>query len=120
MALRMMYRDVNGGSVVALDGRIVLGEETSALREAVKDLLAEGKKNIVLDLANVSLIDSSGLGVLVSAYSSAKASGALLRLCNLGPRLSELLQITKLYTVFEVSDTVEDAVRAANKKASAD
>jgi anti-sigma B factor antagonist len=107
-------------AVVSLDGRIVLGEETNALREAVKHLLADGEKNIVLDLANVSLIDSSGLGVLVSAYSSAKSRGASLRLCNLGSRFNELLQITKLYTVFEVSDTIEDAVRATVKRVSAD
>jgi anti-sigma B factor antagonist len=100
-------------------GASFLAKETSALREALKSLLAEGQKNIVLDLANVSLIDSAGLGVLVSAYSSAKARGASLRLCNLGSRLNELLQITKLYTVFEVSDTVEDAVRATGKQVSA-
>ena len=119
MALRMMYRDVDGGCVLSLDGRIVLGEETSALREAVKSLLAEGKKNIILDLSNVSFIDSAGLGALVAAYSGAKSEGAALRLCNVGSRFKELLQITKLYTVFEVSDSEADAVRAIEKKASA-
>jgi len=115
VALKILYRDMEEGAVVSLNGRIVLGEETSALREVVKSLLAEGKKNIFLDLANVSLIDSSGLGLLVSAHSSAKAKGVSLRLCNLGPRFNELLQITKLYTAFEISDSDKHAVRAPAK-----
>ena len=120
MALKIANREVEGVAVLALDGRVVLGEETSMLREKVKNLLAEGKKNIVLNLSNVTLIDSSGLGALVAVYSSAKSGGASLRLCNLGSRFSELLQITKLYTVFEVSETEADAVRAMAKTASAD
>ena len=120
MALKIMHREAEGVDVLALDGRIVLGEETSALREKVKSLLGQGKKNIVLNLRNVTMIDSSGLGALVTAYSSAKSGGASLRLCNLGARSNELLQITKLYTIFEVSNTEEDAVRAMAKRASAD
>lgn len=120
MALKITNREVYGVAVLALDGRIVLGEETSTLREKVKSLLAEGKKNIVLNLSNVTLIDSSGLGALVAAYSSAKSGGASLRLCNLGSRFNELLQITKLYTVFEVSETEAEALSAMAKKASAD
>jgi len=85
----------------------------------VKGLLAAGKKQLVLDLKNVTFIDSSGLGALVAVHSSAKSGGASLRLCNLGSRSNELLQITKLYTVFEVSDTEADAVRALAKRASA-
>jgi anti-sigma B factor antagonist len=118
--LKITNREVDGVTVLALDGRIVLGEETSALREKVKSLLGEGKKDIVLNLNNVTLIDSSGLGALVAAYSSAKSGGASLRLSNLGSRVDELLQITKLYTVFEVSETEADALRALSKKASAD
>ena len=120
MALKITDREIDGVAVLALDGRIVLGEETSALREKVKSLLGEGKKNILLNLSNVTLIDSSGLGALVTAYASAKSGGASLRLCNLGSRSNELLQITKLYTVFEVSDTEADALRAMAKRASAD
>jgi anti-sigma B factor antagonist len=120
MALKITSREVDGVTVLSLEGRIVLGEETSALRENVKGLLADGKKNIVLNLTEVTMIDSSGLGALVSAYTSAKAGGASLRLSNLGPRLNELLQITKLYTVFEIFDTEADAVRGVAKKASAD
>lgn len=120
MALKITNRVVDGVVVLALDGRIVLGEETIALRESVKSLLAEGKKNLILDLKNVTSIDSSGLGTLVAVHSSAKSVGASLRLCNLGSRLNELLQITKLYTVFEVSDTEAEAVRAMAKTATAD
>jgi anti-sigma B factor antagonist len=120
MPLKITNREVDGVTVLALDGRIVLGEETSTLREKVKSLLGEGKKNIVLNLSNVTLIDSSGLGALVAAYSSAKSGGASLRLTNLGSRVDELLQITKLYTVFEISETEADALRALAKKASAD
>jgi anti-sigma B factor antagonist len=119
MALKITNREVDGVAVLALDGRIELGEETSTLREKVKSLLAEGKKNIVLNLSNVTKLDSSALGALVTAYSSAKSGGATLRLCNLGSRFSEMLQVTKLYTVFEVSDTEADAVRAMAKRASA-
>jgi anti-sigma B factor antagonist len=118
--LKITNREVDGVVVLALDGRIVLGEETSTLREKVKSLLSEGKKDIVLNLSNVTLIDSSGLGALVAAYSSTKSGGASLRLCNLGSKFNELLQITKLYTVFEVSETEADALRALAKKASAD
>jgi anti-sigma B factor antagonist len=120
MPLKITNREVDGVTVLSLDGRIVLGEETSTLREKVKSLLGEGKKNIVLNLSNVTVIDSSGLGALVAAYSSAKSGGASLRLSNLGSRVDELLQITKLYTVFEVSETEADALRALAKKASAD
>jgi anti-sigma B factor antagonist len=119
MALKISIREMDDVAVLALDGRIVLGEETSSLREKVKSLLGEGKKKVVLDLKNVTLIDSSGLGALVAAHSSAKSDGASLRLCNLGARSNELLQVTKLYTVFEVSNTEVDAVRAMSKTASA-
>lgn len=119
MALRTSTREVDGVLVLDLEGRIVLGEESSALRETIKRLIGEGRKAIILNLSNVSFIDSSGLGALVASHSSAKAAGATLRLCNLGSKFSELLQITKLYTIFEVSDTEADALRAMAKAASA-
>jgi len=119
VALKMTTREVNGVTVLDLEGRIVLGEETTALREKVKSLVNEGNKKIIINLNNVTFIDSSGLGALVAAHSSAKSSGASLRLSNLGSKFNELLQITKLYTVFDVSDTEEDAVRAMTMAASA-
>jgi anti-anti-sigma factor len=115
MALKLTDRDVDGVTVVTLDGRVVLGEESSALREKVKALLAQGKKKLVLDMKNVSMIDSSGLGALVSAFSTAKTAGAVLRLSSLSERSNQLLQMTKLLTVFEVSTTEADAVRAFSK-----
>ena len=119
MALKITDREVNGVAVLTLEGRIVLGEETVTLREKAKGLLATGKNKIVLDLKDVTLIDSSGLGALVAAHSSAQSSGATLGLCNLGSRTNELLQITRLVTVFEVFDSQADAVLAMSKTASA-
>jgi anti-sigma B factor antagonist len=112
MALKITNREVDGVAVMALDGRIVLGEESSALREKVKSLVAEGKKKIVLNMNGVTFIDSSGLGALVAAYCGAKSAGASVRLSNLGSHLNQLLQITKLLTVFEVSNSEAEAVRS--------
>jgi anti-sigma B factor antagonist len=115
MALKMTKREVEGVSVVALDGRIVLGEESNALREKLKSLIAEGKKKIVLNMDNIKYIDSSGLGALVAAHCSAKTQGASLRLCHLGSKFQEVMQITKLLTVFEVCDTEAAAVASFSK-----
>jgi anti-sigma B factor antagonist len=110
MALKMMNSEVNGTSVVTLDGRIVLGEESKSLREKLKGLIAEGKKQIVLNMENITYIDSTGLGTLVASQVSAKTQGASLKLCNLGRKFQELLQLTKLLTVFEVCNTEAAAV----------
>ena len=110
MALKFTNREVDGVSVVALDGRIVLGEESNALRERVKALVAEGKKKIVLNMANVTFIDSAGLGTLVAAHHSAKSQGTALKLCHLGAKFQEVLQITKLLTVFDVYNSESEAV----------
>jgi anti-sigma B factor antagonist len=115
VALKMTNREVDGVSVVALNGRIVLGEESNALREKVKSFLAEGKKKIVLNMDNITFIDSAGLGTLVAAHHSAKSQGSSLRLCHLGSKFQEVLQITKLLTVFEVFDTEAAAVASFSK-----
>jgi anti-sigma B factor antagonist len=119
VALKMTNREVDGVAVVALDGRIVLGEESNALREKVKSLIAEGKKKVVLNMDNITFIDSAGLGTLVAAHHSAKSQGASLRLCHLGSKFQEVLQITKLLTVFEVYDTEAAAVSSFSKTAGA-
>jgi anti-sigma B factor antagonist len=119
VALKMTNREVDGVSVVALDGRIVLGEESNALREKVKSLIADGKKKIVLNMDNITFIDSAGLGTLVAAHHSAKSQGAALRLCHLGSKFQEVLQITKLLTVFDVHDTEAGAVASFSKGAGA-
>jgi len=117
MALKMTNREVDGVAVVALDGRIVLGEESIALREKVKSLIAGGKKKIVLNMNNVTFIDSAGLGTLVAAHHSAKTQGASLKLCHLGAKFQEVLQITKLLTVFDVYNTEAEAVGSFSKGA---
>lgn len=115
MALKMTNREVDGVSVVALDGRIVLGEESNALREKVKSLIAEGKKKVVLNMANITFIDSAGLGTLVASHHSAKSQGAALKLAHLGSKFQEVLQITKLLTVFDVYGTEAEAVASFAK-----
>ena len=110
MALKMTNREVDGVAVVALDGRIVLGEESNALREKVKSLIAGGKKKVVLNMNNVTFIDSAGLGTLVAAHHSAKTQGASLKLCHLGSKFQEVLQITKLLTVFDVYNSEAEAI----------
>jgi len=115
VALKMTTREVDGVTVVALDGRIVLGEESNALRERVKSLIAEGKTKVVLNMANITFIDSAGLGTLVAAHHSAKSQGAALKLAHLGSKFQEVLQITKLLTVFDVYNTEAEAVASFAK-----
>ncbi len=112
MALRMTDRDVHGVNVLDIEGRIVLGEESNSFRERVKGLLAAGKKKIVLNLANVSYIDSAGLGTLVAAFHSARSQGATLKLTNLGSKFKEILQVTKLITVFDTYDSEAAAIQS--------
>src|ERR1700720_2261608 len=96
----MTDQEVNGVTVLEIEGRIVLGEESNAFREKVKSLLAAGKKKIVLNLANVGYIDSAGLGTLVATFHSARSQGATLKLANLGTKFKEGVQVTKLSPVF--------------------
>jgi len=115
VALRMTERDVNGVTVLDIEGRIVLGEESNSFREKVKSLLAAGKRKIVLNLANVSYIDSAGLGTLVATFHSARSQGATLKLANLGAKFKEVLQVTKLMTVFETYDNEAAAIQSFPK-----
>ena len=117
MALKMTQREIDGVTVVALDGSIGLGEEVNSLREKVKGLLADGKRKIVLDMGKVTVVDSAGLGTLVGIHQSVTSRGASLRLCSLGGRLKELLQMTRLLTVFTVSANEADAVQSLGKSA---
>lgn len=115
MALRMTDRDVSGITVLDIEGRIVLGEESNSFRERVKSLLAAGKKKIVLNMAQVSYIDSAGLGTLVATFHSARSQGATLKLVNLGAKFKEVLQVTKLMTVFDTYDNETAAVQSFAK-----
>jgi anti-sigma B factor antagonist len=119
MTLRITDREANGVSVVELDGRIVLGEESISFREKLKSLIAEGKKKIVLNMADIKYIDSAGLGALVAAHLSAKNHGASVRLCHLGKKCHEVMQITKLLTIFDVYETEAIAVGSFQSSAAA-
>ena len=110
MALTIASREVDGVTVLDLSGRITLGEGSVQLRDAIRDLISKGQKSILLNLGEVNYIDSSGLGELVSAFTSAKNQGAALKLLKLTQKVHDLLQLTKLYTVFEIFDDEARAI----------
>ncbi len=112
MNLKTTTRQVDGITIVDCSGRITLGEGSVVLRDAVKDLLSKGQKKILLNLGDVNYIDSSGIGELVSAYTTVKNQGGELKLLNLTKKVHDLLQITKLYTVFDVRDDETSAVKS--------
>jgi anti-sigma B factor antagonist len=110
MSMTLTTREVGGVTIVDLSGKITLGEGGVTLREEVRKLVAAGQKKIVLNLAEVNYIDSSGLGELVSAYTAVKNAGGELKLLNLTSKVRDLLVITKLVTVFDVKDDEASAV----------
>ncbi len=112
MSVKLNNRQVGDVTVVDVSGRITLGEGSSALRDALRDLVAKGHKKILLNLGDVSYIDSSGIGELVSGFTSLSNQGGQLKLLSLTKRVKDLLQITKLYTVFEVHDDEASAIRS--------
>lgn len=112
MSVRLSTRQVGDVAVIDVSGRITLGEGSSNLREGIRELLAKGQRKILLNLGDVSYIDSSGIGELVSGYTSVANQGGQLKLLNLTKRVKDLLQITKLYTVFDVYDDEAAAVRS--------
>jgi anti-sigma B factor antagonist len=119
MLLRLSHRTVHGGVlVVDCAGRIVFGEESAALRDALKKLIPENSR-IVLNLSAVSYIDSGGLGTLVALYTTAQNAGGSLKLACLTQRVGDVLQVTKLVTVFEVFNSEEEAVKSFEKGAAA-
>src|SRR6201987_815032 len=110
--MKASTRQVDGITIVDLSGRITLGEGSVVLRDTIKDLLSKGQKKILLNLGDVSYIDSSGIGELVSAFTSVRNQGGELKLLNLTKKAHDLLQITKLYTVFDVKDDEAAAIGA--------
>src|SRR6202167_5658778 len=106
----MTDQEGNGVTVLEIEARIVLDEESNAFREKVKSLLAAGKKKIVLNLSNVGYIDSAGLRTLVATFHSARSQGATLKLSNLGSKFKEVLQVTKLMTVFDTYENEGAAI----------
>jgi anti-sigma B factor antagonist len=105
-------RQIGDVSVVDVAGRITLGEGSSALRDTLREMVNKGQKKILLNLGEVSYIDSSGIGELVSAFTTVTNGGGQLKLLNLTKRVKDLLQITKLYTVFDVHDSEVTAIRS--------
>jgi len=118
MQLKLTTRTVQDILVLNCDGRIVFGEESAELRDTVKGFIAQSKQ-IVLNLGGVSYIDSGGLGTLVALYTTAHNAGGAIKLSNLTPRVGDLLQVTKLLTIFEVYDTEEEAIQSFRKGAAA-
>lgn len=112
MSVKLSIRQVGDVSVVDAAGRITLGEGSSALRETIRELVNKGQKKILLNLAEVSYIDSSGIGELVSAFTTVTNQGGQLKLLGLTKRVKDLLQITKLYTVFDVHEDEAHAIRS--------
>ena len=112
MSLKASSREVDGVTVLDLSGRIVLGEGSEVLRTALADLARRGMKKILLNLADVSYVDSSGLGAMVSGYTTITGQQGQLKLLNLTKKIHDLLQITKLLTVFEVFEDESKAVKS--------
>ena len=115
MTMKASSRQVEDVTVVDLSGRITLGEGSVVLRDTVRDLASKGNKRILLNLENVTYIDSSGIGELVSAFTSVSNQGGELKLLKLTKKVHDLLQITKLYTVCDIKDDEAAAVRSFKK-----
>jgi len=119
MSLSINIRQKNDVSVIDLKGRVTMGEGASTLRETLRSMPRQGQKKILLNLADATMIDSSGLGVLVAGFASMANQGGDLKLLNLTSRVRDLLLITKLFTVFEVFEDEATAVRSFQRAATA-
>jgi anti-sigma B factor antagonist len=117
MQLKITKRTVDGIVAFECSGRIVFGEESALLREEVKKAIQDNVKRIVLNLGDVNYIDSGGLGTLVALHTTALSAGATIKLANLTKRVGDLLQVTKLLTVFEVHNSEYEALEAFRKAA---
>ncbi len=114
MNLKIDERVVDGVTIMSCHGRVMFGEEATALRSSLKEALTKTPQ-MILNLSDVTYIDSGGLGTLVGVYSSARAAGADIKLTGLGQRVRDVLQITKLATVFQVFDTEQEALAALGR-----
>ena len=112
MSLNLYMRESNGITIVDLSGRVTLGDGASALRETLHQLADSGRLQVLLNFANVSHIDSSGIGLLVASFATFNRLGGRLKLLSLGNRVKDVLVITKLYTVFDVYDAESTALRS--------
>ncbi len=105
-------REVSHVTIVDITGRITLGDELDQLRNTIRELVAAGKKKIILNFANVDYIDSSGVGELVGSYTTVRNAGGELKLMNLTKKVHDVLNVTKLYTVFDIKDDEFTAVKS--------
>ena len=119
MNMTTTIRQLGGVTIVDISGRIELGEESAALRDLVRDLLSKGQKQILFNLGDVNYIDSSGLGHLVSAFTSVRNHGGELKLLNLSKNVHNVMQMTRLYTVFDIMDNEAVAVKSFSHSAAA-
>ena len=119
MDITTSTRQVGGVTIVDVSGRIVLGEECAALRDLVCDLLNKGHKKILFNLGDVNYIDSSGLGHLVGAFTSVRKQGGDLKLLNLTKNVHNVMQLTRLYTIFETMDNEAAAIKSFGQSAAA-
>jgi anti-sigma B factor antagonist len=119
MALTAKTRQVGNVAIVDLSGKVTLGENTGILRDELRSLLAQGKKHIVLNMKDVSYVDSAGLGELVGAYTTATNQGGAVKLLHLQGKMRDLMQITKLHTIFPAYEDEQAAVNSFGATASA-
>jgi anti-sigma B factor antagonist len=110
MPLEVTQREMNGIQLLALKGRLALGQESSGLGSLVDKLLASGATRIIINLEHVSYVDSAGLGALIEMHRKAKTKGGRLLLCHLGPKLQQALELARLLPLFETSPTEEAAI----------
>jgi anti-sigma B factor antagonist len=115
VSMKASNRQLDGVTVVDMSGRITLGEGSVILRDTIRDLIGKGQKKILLNLGDVTYIDSSGIGELVSAFTAVRREGGELKLLNLTKKVHDLLQITKLYTVFDIKDDETAAIKSFAK-----
>jgi anti-sigma B factor antagonist len=110
--MQISERDSGSVTILDLSGKVTLGEGDNLLRDKLNSLLHQGKKKVLLNLAQVNYVDSAGLGAIVSAYTTVTRDGGSLKLANVTKRLQDLLSITKLLTVFETFDSEDEGVRS--------
>ncbi|MFY9742832.1 MAG: STAS domain-containing protein [Candidatus Sulfotelmatobacter sp.] len=112
MSLHITTREASHVTILDVNGRITLGDETERLRDTIRKLIADGKKKIILNLAQVDFIDSSGVGELVSSFTAVRNAGGDLKLLKLTKKVHDILNVTKLYTVFDIKDDEFTAVKS--------
>ena len=119
MALTAKVRRVGNVAIVDLNGKVTLGENTGVLRDELRSLLSQGNKDIILNMAHVTYVDSAGLGELVGAYTTATNQGGSVKLLHLQGKMKDLMQITKLHTIFPAFENEQEAVSSFGASATA-